>query len=195
MAVRIVVEWTRGSARLAVCEHRGRQARLRSLRQEALAPDADVRPVLRRMIGAFAGRKATLVGVVPREAVLTRVVVFPTTVPNELASMVELYAKAQLPYPREQAIIAFEPIRREAGQTTVLLVATQREGIERHLTWLREAGLPVETLTLSSWGVAAWAAMARQRGALAATVLACTPSRTTKRAPPPSTGEYSSVPP
>ena len=167
MKLRVVVEWTRGSARLALCEHRGRQVRLRSFRQEPLGPDADARPVLRRLIGASAGRKAALVGVIPRESVLTRVVAFPTVVASELASMVELYAKSQLPYPREETIIGFEPVRREGGQTTVLLVAAQREVIERHVAVLREAGLPVETLTLSSSGVAAWAALAQQRGLLA----------------------------
>lgn len=157
MSVRLIVEWTRSTVRAAVVEAAGRQIRLRVLQCQAVT-GAGGEPAgeLSAMLQGLKGGSAHVIGVVPREQVITRVVKFPTLQPAELAQMTELYAKAQLPYPREQTVMDSYLLNQQDGFSTVAIVACQREVIDRQLAFLRDAGLPVGLLTVSSWGVLGW---------------------------------------
>ncbi len=156
MATRLVIEWTRLTLRLAVAEGRGSRMRVRAIHsQPNLAPEAAIE-TLRTLLRTAKIGAADVIGVVSREQVITRVVKFPAVEVAELAKMVELYAKAQLPYPREQTVMDFHVLSRQDGFSTVAVVACQREVIDRYLTILRGAGLSVELLTLSPWGVLGW---------------------------------------
>jgi len=83
---------------------------------------------------------------------------------GELAQMVELYAKAQLPYPREQTVVDFHVLARAEGFSTVAVIACQREVVNRYLGLLQDAGLPATLLTVSSWGVLGWYQQLLRRG-------------------------------
>lgn len=156
MATRVVVEWTRSSVRLAVCEAGGGRFRLRAVHVQPLPAGGEVVPALRELIAAAGVSRADAVGVIPREQVLTRVVKFPSTKEEELASMVALYAKGQLPYSSEQAVTNFHVLSRQDRFSTVAIVACQRETMDRILSTLREADLAPVALTVSSWGVLGW---------------------------------------
>lgn len=155
MKARVVVEWTRGSVRLAVGEGQGTRARLRAVRCQTIG-GRDVSETLRELIRAAKVSSAEIIGVVSREQVLTRAVKFPATDPAELAQMAELYAKAQLPYPRDQTIMDSYVLDQQDGFSTVAIVACQRDVADRQLAVLREAGLSAGLLVVSSWGVLAW---------------------------------------
>ena len=156
MATRIVVEWTRETLRVALSEGIEARCRIRAVHSQPIAPAGTVGDALRGLLKTAKTPEATVIGVIPREQVITRLVKFPTTDAGELAQMVELYAKAQLPYPREQTVLDFHVLKQEDGFSAVAVIACQRDVINRHLTALREAGLSPALLTLSSWGVLGW---------------------------------------
>ncbi len=156
MAVRVVVEWTRLTLRLALAEGSESKLRLRSVYCQPIAAPEEAMPTLKALLKTAKITTADVIGVVSREQVITRVVKFPTLDPAELAKMVELYAKAQLPYAREQTIMDFHVLSRKEGSSTVAIVACQREVIDRTVGVLKGAGLTVRMLTLSPWGVLGW---------------------------------------
>jgi len=156
MATRLVVEWTRLTLRLAVAEGSGGRLRVRAIHAQMNRAPEEAAESLRRLLQAAKITAAEVIGVVSREQVITRVVKFPAVDPSELAQMVELYAKAQLPYPREQTVMDFHVLERDDGFSTVAVVACQREVIDRHVAVLQGAGLTVNLLTLSSWGALGW---------------------------------------
>ena len=156
MASHVVVEWTRTTLRLAFSDGEGPHARIQSIASQTIGPSGESADALRALLGKHASSIQQVISVIPREHVITRVVKFPTIRSSELTQMVELYAKAQLPYPREQAVFDFHVISQQDGFSTVAIIASQREVIDRQLAILREAGLSNIFLTVSSWGVLGW---------------------------------------
>lgn len=161
MATQLVVEWTRTTVRLAVGAGPGRG--LLMIRSGPISASATVE-ALRAQLKTMKTIPGDVIAVIPREAVLTRVVKFPSVEHAELTQMVELYAKAQLPYPREQTVMDFHVLSRAEGFSTMAVIACQREVIDRHLAVLQEAGLPPTLLTVSSWGVLGWYQQCLRRG-------------------------------
>ncbi len=165
MSTRLVVEWTRASLRMAVAAGGEGRCRLQAIHAQPLG-SGEVGAALRRFLSSVKLSPDQVVSVVPREIVITRVVRFPATDPAELSKMIELYAKAQLPYPREHTVMDFQTIAQADGFSTVALVACQRETIDRHLAVLQEAGVAAGIVTVSAWGVWGWH-VARRGGGLA----------------------------
>ncbi len=152
---RLVLELTQRSLRALLVDGTLTQPRIRQWVSEPLS----VQPtgeVLRRALGNLRSGAAEVISVIPREQVLTRLMTFPSTQAEELAQMVELSGKAQLPYPRDQAVADFHVVEQQAGSSTVQLVACHRELLERHVRLLREAGLEPAWIVPSSWGLLAW---------------------------------------
>ncbi len=156
MASRLVVEWTRATLRLALSEGQGDRFRLRAVRSQPLGPSGIAGETIRSLLGKRPPAVTEVIGVIPREQVITRLVKFPSVRTAELASMVELYAKAQLPYPREQALFDFHVVSRQEGFSNVAIIACQRDVVDRLLSVLREAQLQATLVTVGSWGVLAW---------------------------------------
>ncbi|MBI4004209.1 MAG: pilus assembly protein PilM [Candidatus Omnitrophica bacterium] len=161
MASHLVVEWTRSTVRLAVGA--GPARGLQTLRSGPISTSETVE-ALRAQLKTMKTIPGDVIAVIPREAVLTRVVKFPSVHEAELAQMVELYAKAQLPYPREQTVMDFHVLARAEGFSTVAVIACQREVVDRHVAILQEAGLSPTLLTVSSWGVLGWYQQGLRRG-------------------------------
>ncbi len=164
MAKQLVVEWTRQTLRLALAQGSGRQCRVRTITSETLGPAGANPELLKRALERIRPGGAKVVGVIPREHVISRLVRFPSTQPAELAQMVELYAKAQLPYPGELTVADFHVLKQEEGFTTVAIIACQREAVERLVELLRAGGLEPTVMTVSSWGVFHWYQRFVQRG-------------------------------
>ena len=154
MASHLVVEWTRTTVRLAVGG--GPRRGLQSVHSAPIGASADISQALRELLKTVKVLPEEVIAVIPRELVLTRVVKFPSIQEGELAQMVELYAKAQLPYSREQTVMDFRVLGRAEGFSTVAVIACQREVIARHLAILHDAGLSPTLFTVSSWGVFGW---------------------------------------
>ncbi len=165
MAARLVVEWTRSTVRLAIGHRQGPGFRLSSLRVQPIAAADGVAEAMRALLAAARLRVGEVIGVISREQVITRTVKFPSTDVTELAQMVELYAKGQLPYPREQLVMDWYVVDHQEGFSTVAIVACQRDVVDRHVSLLREAGLSPRLLTVSSWGLLGWYRQLRRAAA------------------------------
>ena len=155
MATRLVIEPTRTALRLALAESRAGGWAARSFQTLPLGEVSGTAEALRARLKQARGI-SQVIAVVPREQVITRIVKFPAEESGELAQMVELYAKAQLPYPREQSVVDFHVVSRQGGFSTVAIVAAQRDVVDRIVALLREAGLTPDAVTVSSWGVFGW---------------------------------------
>ena len=158
MATRMVVEWTRATLRVALADGVGVKCRLRAVHSQRVSSPAELVAALSAWRASSKPRagSAEVIGVVPREQVITRLMTFPATDPRELAQMVELYARAQLPYPREQTVTDFHVVRQHEGFSTVAIIACQRQVLAHYVAALREAGRAPVLVTLSAWGVLGW---------------------------------------
>ncbi|MBI2885560.1 MAG: pilus assembly protein PilM [Candidatus Omnitrophica bacterium] len=155
MPVRVVVEWTRASVRMAVAQRRRGQVQPEMMAASRHA-ETDAANALRELRKRAKVGSAQVIGVIPREEVITRLVNFPSVDAEELGRMVALHAKAHLPYPAEQAVTDFSVVSQRDGVSTVLLAVCQRQVVERYLTLFREAGFAPDRLAVSSSGVAEW---------------------------------------
>jgi len=160
MPNRVVVEWTRTTLRLALAETSRGSGRLRGIRVEPVGEGAAVGKVLADALKKAGIRQASAVGVIPRDQVIVRLVKFPSVHAGELDQMVSLYGRAQLPYPKDQIVVGHQVVEQKEGFSMVAVVACRRDVIERLIGPLRAAGLTVERLTVSSWGLAGWYAAA-----------------------------------
>lgn len=156
MAYRIVIEATRTTIRVALAEGGGARFRLRAIRSQPIGQSGDASEALQSLLKTTKALGAQVIAVVPREQVITRVVKFPSVNPAEIAQMAEVYAKGQLPYPREQTVMDVHVLGQADGFSTVAVIACQREVVDRQLALLRDAGVSAGLLTLSSWGVLGW---------------------------------------
>ena len=157
MSNRVVVEWTRASVRLAVAERSGSRWKLRRVQAQPMPSGGNISEAIRGMVDGLGNAAIDeVIGVLPREQIITRLVRFPSTDATELSEMAELYAKAQLPYTKGQAVVDTRTLQQEQGFSTVALVACQRDVVERHLAVLHDAGLHSALVTVTSWGVMGW---------------------------------------
>lgn len=152
---RVVLEVTRLLVRAVLVEGPPNRLRVQQIVVEPLN-DAPTAELLQRLLKPLQPSRAEVISVVAREQILTRTLKLPATQHDELDPMINLAAKAQLPYPPEHAAIDWALVDQQEGMSLVQLVACQRELIDRHLTLLRESGLEPAMLTPTSWGVAGW---------------------------------------
>jgi len=111
---------------------------------------------LHRLVAGLRPARATVLSAIPRDQVITRLLKLPSTNPDEVAQMVELSGKAQLPYPPDQAVSDFQMLEEHGGTSQVQLVACHRELIERHLALVRQEGVEPAWIVPSTWGCLAW---------------------------------------
>lgn len=156
MGRRIVVEWTKQTVRVAVSDGSGSRFRLRTIRATSNHTQLSPSETLRQLLKGLNAKHAQIVGVIAREQIIMRVVKFPTLQDDELSNMIEIYSKAQLPYPRDQVVIDYHILSRSEGFSTVGLVVAEQRMLEKNGSIMREAGLHPGSFTLSTSGVFEW---------------------------------------
>lgn len=156
MATRLVVEWTRTSVRAALAQGGGARWRLRRVVAQPLEGSPNIAERLRSLIDSLKVKPDEVISVVSREQVITRAVKFPTVQSEELAQMTELYARGQLPYPRDQIVTDTYVLSQGEGASTMAIVACLREIVDRQVAVGREAGCATSLVTVSSWGALGW---------------------------------------
>src|SRR5271154_3078336 len=101
--------------------------------------------------------KRVRVGVANQRTVLRTLELPPVTDPKELAAAVNFQAQDQVPMPLNNAVLDFHPlgiIDTPAGpRQRVVLVAAQRDMVERLLAAVRRAGLSPEAVDLSAFAL------------------------------------------
>ncbi len=106
--------------------------------------------------GAGLGKRVR-VGVANQRTVLRTLELPPVTDPKELAAAVAFQAQDQVPMPLNNAVLDFQPlgvVDTPAGpRQRVVLVAAQRDMVERLLNAVRGAGLTAEGVDLSAFAL------------------------------------------
>ncbi|MBI4354940.1 MAG: pilus assembly protein PilM [Candidatus Omnitrophica bacterium] len=122
-------------------------------------------PLLQEML-AGSPPVVDVVSAIARDQALARLLVLPSLLPEELAQMVELQAKSQLPYAKEDVIADYLTVSQSAdGSSVVLMVGVHRELIAKHLQALQQAALSPRAITMTTQGLLAWYAAQRPVGA------------------------------
>jgi type IV pilus assembly protein PilM len=113
--------------------------------------------VLRELFAGSGLGKRVRVGVANQRTVLRTLELPPVTDQKELAAAVAFQAQDQVPMPLSNAVMDFHPlgiVDTPAGpRQRVVLVAAQRDMIERLLTAVRRAGLTAEGVDLSAFAL------------------------------------------
>jgi type IV pilus assembly protein PilM len=112
---------------------------------------------LREMFSAGGLGKRVRVGIANQRTVMRTLDLPPVTDRKELAAAVRFQAQDQVPMPLSNAVLDFHPlglVDTPSGQRQrVVLVAAQRDMVEKLLTAVRQAGLTPEGVDLSAFAL------------------------------------------
>jgi type IV pilus assembly protein PilM len=128
-----------------------------TVRDGEVADEGALSDVLRELFADSGLGKRVRVGVANQRTVLRTLELPPLTDQKELAAAVSFQAQDQVPMPLSNAVLDFHPlgiIDTPAGpRQRVVLVAAQRDMIERLLAAVRGAGLSPEGVDLSAFAL------------------------------------------
>ncbi len=128
-----------------------------SVRDGEVLDESALSETLRELFGDSGLSKRVRVGVANQRTVLRTLELPPVTDPKELAAAVNFQAQDQVPMPLNNAVMDFHPlgvVDTPAGpRQRVVLMAAQRDMIERLIKAVRQAGLSVEGVDLSAFAL------------------------------------------
>jgi type IV pilus assembly protein PilM len=128
-----------------------------SVRDGEVIDEDALSEALRELFGKSGLSKRVRVGVANQRTVLRTLELPPVTDHKELAAAVNFQAQDQVPMPLSNAVMDFHPlgiVDTPAGpRQRVVLVAAQRDMIERLLGAVRRAGLTAEGVDLSAFAL------------------------------------------
>lgn len=128
-----------------------------TVRDGEVADDGALSDVLRELFAGSGLGKRVRVGVANQRTVLRTLELPPLTDPKELAAAVRFQAQDQVPMPLNNAVLDFHPlgiVETPAGtRQRVVLVAAQRDMVERLLDAVRGAGLTPAGVDLSAFAL------------------------------------------
>jgi|HubBroStandDraft_2_1064218.scaffolds.fasta_scaffold00113_31 type IV pilus assembly protein PilM len=128
-----------------------------SMRDGEVMDEDAVSETLRELFDGTGLSKHVRVGVANQRTVLRTLELPPVTDQKELAAAVNFQAQDQVPMPLNNAVMDFHPlgiVDTPAGpRQRVVLVAAQRDMIERLLTAVRRAGLTAKGVDLSAFAL------------------------------------------
>jgi type IV pilus assembly protein PilM len=128
-----------------------------TMRDGEVVDEGALADALREMFAASGMNKRVRVGVANQRTVLRTLELPPVTDQKELAAAVTFQAQDQVPMPLSNAVLDFHPlgiVDTPAGpRQRVVLVAAQRDMIERLVGAVRRAGLSPEGVDLSAFAL------------------------------------------
>ena len=128
-----------------------------AVREGDVVDPAVVAPVLRELFASSGLGKRVRVGVANQRTVMRTLELPPVTDPKELAAAVQFQAQDQIPMPLASAVMDFHAlgvVDTPAGpRQKVVVVAAQRDMIERLLSVVRSAGLTPVGIDLSAFAL------------------------------------------
>lgn len=93
----------------------------------------------------------------PRQVVNVRLLEVPSTDPSEIEGMVELQVGKQTPYSRDEIVSDYRVIGTgREGHTRIMLIMVQQGIMRQRFRILEEAGLEVDSMSVSSEGMLNW---------------------------------------
>jgi len=131
-----------------------------SVRDGEVFDDDALAEALRELFGRSGLGKRVRVGVANQRTVLRTLELPPVTDPKELAAAVGFQAQEQVPMPLGNAVMDFHPLgvadTPSGPRQRVVLVAAQRDMIERLIGAVRRAGLTVDGFVPPAWSMPRW---------------------------------------
>jgi type IV pilus assembly protein PilM len=128
-----------------------------TVRDGEVVDDSALTSALQELFKSSGLSKRVRIGVANQRTVLRTIELPPVTDRKELAAAVSFQAQDQVPMPLSNAVLDFHPlgiIDTPAGpRQRVVLVAAQRDMVERLLTAVRHAGLTPEGVDLSAFAL------------------------------------------
>jgi len=128
-----------------------------TMRDGEVVDEAALAEALKELFGAHNLGKRVRVGVANQRTVLRTLELPPVTDEKELAAAVSFQAQDQVPMPLGNAVLDFHAlgiVDTPAGpRQRVVLVAAQRDMVERLLSAVRQAGLVAEGVDLSAFAL------------------------------------------
>jgi type IV pilus assembly protein PilM len=128
-----------------------------SVRDGEVMDEDAVSDALRELFGGSGLSKRVRVGVANQRTVLRTLELPPVTDRKELAAAVNFQAQDQVPMPLNNAVMDFHPLgildTPDGPRQRVVLVAAQRDMIERLLAAVRRAGLTAQGVDLSAFAL------------------------------------------
>src|SRR6202049_1830644 len=128
--------------------------------QERRRDEAGLVPAIVRIIAA-AGHPDIVVSALPGEFVAKRLLALPFSDRRRLAQVVPFALEEHLPFPVDDAAVAFARVGREADKTLVIAAFARKEDLKNHLDLLARAGLDPKMVTLGTLALAGLFARAR----------------------------------
>jgi type IV pilus assembly protein PilM len=128
-----------------------------TVRDGEVADASSLTAALRELFSTTGLGKRVRIGIANQRTVLRTLELPPLTDRKELASAVTFLAQDQVPMPLNNAVLDFHPLgvidTPDGPRQRVVLVAAQRDMIERLLEAVREAGLRPEGIDLSAFAL------------------------------------------
>jgi len=140
----------------AVSEEKGGSYRLVGLVATKItdSSEAAVAGAVKKLIAEQQLTNFNLVVSLPRHSVTLRYMKLPSADPAEIESMANLQAVKQLPYPKDDLIIAYAVLNTDAqGYSGVSLIVAHKDVVGKYLNILKAVGLEPQLMALSTEAV------------------------------------------
>ncbi|MDP3791109.1 MAG: pilus assembly protein PilM [Candidatus Omnitrophota bacterium] len=120
--------------------------------------DEEITKIIKEMLSK-AGRKINSVVVnLPRNLVTMRNLHLPSQDPDEISQMIDLHVGRIVPYKKEEIVFDHLSLRTDSlGYTAQMLAIVHKDVLKRYQRILDAAGIEMENVFLSSYGVWQWA--------------------------------------
>jgi Tfp pilus assembly PilM family ATPase len=132
-----------------------------ALEAKALSGGIDDKAIAGEISGLFKAKfikkDQRIILCLPRYLVTTRYLKVPSRNPVEIEQIIGLQAPKYLPYPSEELISGYYLIGQDSeGYSQIFLVIVHRDVINRHLKIIKDSGLLVTMVLVSSYGLYNW---------------------------------------
>src|SRR5437588_9538601 len=139
----------------AVAERNWNSFRLTGVFEEPRAPgESDLSPALDRLLDRT-GSPDVVLSALAADFVVKRLLELPFSDNRRLHQVVPFALEDHLPFPVDDAVVAFSRVGRSASNTLVMAALARKPDLIHHLDLLAKAGLDPRMVTLSELALAA----------------------------------------
>jgi hypothetical protein len=150
----IALEFVGDRVRAAMAERSWNSFKLLGVYDKVRADDeADLSGALSRLI-VEAGQPDIVISALPGDRVAKRLLELPFKDARRLHQVVPFALEEHLPFPVDNATVAFARVGREGEQTLVIAGMVRNSDLRSHLEMLQKAGLDPKTVTLAPLALA-----------------------------------------
>ena len=151
----LALEFVGDRVRAAVAERSWNSFKLAGVFDKVRADDeADLSGALSRLV-VEAGEPDVVISALPIDCVAKRLLELPFKDIRRLHQVVPFALEEHLPFPVDNATVAFTRVGRDGDHTLVIAAMVRKTELQHHLDLLRKSGLDPKTVTLAPLALAA----------------------------------------